>query len=70
MSDDLVKRLRDEDPECGLRHSLAMEAADRIEELEAALRDVLDAWENSVVIAEVWRAIDTARAALGGKKDG
>jgi hypothetical protein len=33
MSDDLVKRLRDEDPECGLRHSIAMEAADRIEEL-------------------------------------
>lgn len=31
--DDLVKRLRAEDPECGLRHSLAMEAADYIEEL-------------------------------------
>jgi hypothetical protein len=33
MNDDLVKRLRAEDPECGLRHSLAMEAADCIEEL-------------------------------------
>jgi hypothetical protein len=31
---DLVKRLRAEDPECGMRHSLAMEAADYIEELE------------------------------------
>ena len=31
---DIVKRLRAEDPECGLRHSLAMEAADCIEELE------------------------------------
>ena len=30
---DIVKRLRAEDPECGLRHSLAMEAADCIEEL-------------------------------------
>ena len=73
--DDLVKRLRDEDPECGLRHSLAMEAADRIEQLEAALRDVIDAWD--------WWQVDTydrcgsvpddairnARAALGEKKD-
>lgn len=67
MTDDLVKRLRAKDPECGLRHSLAWEAADRIDQLEAALRDVLDAWENSVVIAEVWRAIDTARATLGEK---
>ncbi len=68
MTDDLVKRLRDlvndDDTEM-----LAWEAADRIEQLEAALRDVLDAWENSVVIAEVWRAIDTARVALGEEDD-
>jgi len=30
VTDDLVNRLRAEDPECGLRHSLAMEAADCI----------------------------------------
>lgn len=34
---DIVKRLRAEDPECGLRHSLASEAADRIEFLEREL---------------------------------
>jgi hypothetical protein len=28
---DIVERLRAEDPECGLRHSIAMEAADLIE---------------------------------------
>lgn len=37
MSDDIVKRLRAEDPECGLRHSLAMEAADEIERLRVWL---------------------------------
>ena len=37
MTDDLVKRLRAEDPETGLRLSIASEAADRIEELEKAL---------------------------------
>lgn len=31
---DLVKRLRAEDPECGLRHSLAMEVADYVENME------------------------------------
>ena len=30
MADDLVKRLRAEDPETGLRLSIASEAADRI----------------------------------------
>jgi hypothetical protein len=34
---DLVNRLRAEDPECGLRHSLAMEAADEIERLRVWL---------------------------------
>jgi hypothetical protein len=37
---DLVKRLRAEDPETGLRHSIASEAADRIEALEKALEKV------------------------------
>ena len=40
MTDDHVKRLRAEDPETGLRWSLASESADRIEELEAALRRI------------------------------
>ena len=35
--DDLVKRLRAEDPETGLRHSIASEAADRLECLERDL---------------------------------
>ena len=34
MSNDLVQRLRAEDPETGLRHSIASEAADCIEYLE------------------------------------
>ena len=42
MTDDLVKRLRAEDPETGLRLSIASEAADRIEKLEAALRIVME----------------------------
>lgn len=40
MNDDLVKRLRAEDPETGLRWSLASEAADRIEELNRAVLDL------------------------------
>ncbi len=42
MSDDLVQRLRAEDPETGLRHSIASEAADRIEALEKALCEIAD----------------------------
>jgi len=34
MRDSLIDRLRAEDPETGLRHSIASEAADRIEALE------------------------------------
>jgi hypothetical protein len=34
---DIVKRLRAEDPESGLRHSIAMEAADEIERLRMLL---------------------------------
>jgi hypothetical protein len=42
---DIVKRLRAEDPECGLRHSVAMEAADYIEALETAIDD----WSYAIV---------------------
>jgi DNA-binding MarR family transcriptional regulator len=35
---DIITRLRAEDAESGLRHSIATEAADRIEELEEELR--------------------------------
>ena len=40
--DDIVKRLRAEDPECGLRHSIAMEAADRIEQIKELYLDYVD----------------------------
>ena len=40
MTDDLVKRLRAENPETGLRWSLASESADRIEQLESALFNI------------------------------
>jgi hypothetical protein len=39
---DIVNRLRAEDPECGLRLSIAAEAADRIEELEGVLRQIAE----------------------------
>ena len=39
MRDSLIDRLRAEDPETGLRHSIASEAADRIEVLEKAICD-------------------------------
>jgi hypothetical protein len=42
MSDDLVKRLR-KNVMCG--DAVIEEAADRIEKLEAALRDLCDGWE-------------------------
>jgi hypothetical protein len=48
---DLVKRLRAEDPECGLRHSIAMEAADYIEALETAISE----WGYAIVD---WEGID------------
>jgi len=69
-TDDLVKRLRAEDPECGLRHSLAMEAADRIEQLQAALGHIY-AWYPISVTHPNTTLNDIrefARAALGEKK--
>lgn len=67
---DLVARLRAEDPETGLRWSIASEAADRIEQLEAALREVIElsrmrsphAWSSE---ADYFRI---ARTALEGKE--
>jgi hypothetical protein len=49
--DDLVERLRAEDPECGLRHSIAMEAADEIEKLQSnmteAMNHAVKAWKEN-----------------------
>jgi hypothetical protein len=64
MTDDLVKRLRDlvndDDTEM-----LAWEAADRIEQLEAALREICELPSVRMDESEI-----IARAALGEKKDG
>ena len=67
MSDDLVRRLREEENSfygthpCGLLH----EAADRIEQLEAALRSI----SNNTCCDNCREAALVARAALEGKKD-
>lgn len=67
MSDDLLKRLLNEDgkdlSEVEL-HALCKEAADRIKQLEAALREIaaLGFWDGD-------RAMDIARAALEGRAD-
>ena len=72
MSDDLVKRLRDNctcnfpDTPCGAEEECrnAFEGADRIEQLEAALRDLSDGWE----CCDVSKAMrEIARKALEGK---
>ena len=80
MTDDLVKRLRS--PEVfidtgGMISPVAYQAADRIEaqdkrnkELETALRNCCDKWENGNGICEWLEAVDEARTALGEKKDG
>ena len=72
MRDSLVDRLRAEDPETGLRHSIASEAADRIEQLENYLRLIA---EHPVDKSEQWETgckemRKVARLALGEKKDG
>ena len=63
MTDDLVKRLRywyeyDEDK----INDDCKEAADRIEQLEAALRETIMCWNYE-------QCAELARAALGEKKD-
>ena len=67
---DIVNRLR-----VGIHTSvnplaLTNEAADRIEQLEAALLNIYDKWENGVGICDVIDAMAAARSALGEKKDG
>jgi len=52
MADDLVKRLRAEDPETGLRLSIASEAADRIEQLEAAYAQQQQVWSDAIARAD------------------
>jgi len=76
VSDDLVKRLRVNIHTSVDPLALTNEAADRIEalekrnkELEAALRNCCDKWENGNGICEWLEAVDEARAALGEKKD-
>jgi hypothetical protein len=68
MSDDLVKRLRDwSEYDEGKINDAREEAADLIEQLEAAMRKIIDAYEYSVVGP---CQINIARAALREKKDG
>lgn len=65
MSDDLVKQLRasKESGDPWDAWNLAIEAADRIEQLEAALREIADLgfWDGD-------RACLIARSALAGEK--
>jgi hypothetical protein len=44
--------------------------AARVDELEMALRNCCDKWENGNGVCEWMEAVDEARAALGEKKDG
>ena len=68
MTDDLVHRLRS--PNCD--GCDVEEAADRIEQLEAALREIEDALESpnkGHELTDIEYAKCRARAALGEKKD-
>ena len=67
MSDDLVKRLRDETISCNLWciYPLCIEAASRIEKLEAALQAVIRYAGNA---GDDYLA-DKARKTLEGKDD-
>lgn len=73
MADDLLARLRVFHEYDADKSSLICEAADRIEQLEAALRDVIDSWDWWQVdtydrcASVAGDAIATARAALEGK---
>ena len=79
MTDDLVKRLRKVEPDAPgertrwHRNPDGPEAADRIEALEAALRDIASGKYSGVVLTSFPPkdpAVERARAALGEKKDG
>ena len=71
MTDDLVKRLRKVEPDAPgertrwYRNPDGQEAADRIEQLEAALRDLCDKWECCTVLEAMQRF---AREALEGER--
>ena len=77
MTDDLVKRLRKVEPDAPgertrwYRNPDGPEAADRIEQLEAALREIADQIEKYDLPAEVvtWFVLQKARKALEGKDD-
>ena len=79
MTDDLVKRLREEIVLERLsfgcvsmrRNPDGLEAADRIEQLEAALREIVAMTPDPEFgTLPIESAIKVARAALGEKKDG
>ena len=68
MTDDLVKRLRDwSEYDEGKINDAREEAADRIEQLEAALLAVVN-WQNGVGGLAWFEVAEHARAALAGEK--
>jgi len=76
MSDDLVRRLRKVEPDAPgertrwYRNPDGPEAANRIEQLEAALREIACDGEDCHCQAPQYCSYGIARAALGEKKDG
>jgi len=79
MTDDLVKRLREVKDWWREPGRTAEQAADRIEQLEAALRKIIsnnpihgDTGSASIkdIVDAIIRSSTIARAALGEKKDG
>ena len=67
MTDDLMKRLRKRGEFVGTTPAMCNEAADRIEQLEAALRDIACTCSTG---CGGQHSECRARAALGEKKDG
>jgi hypothetical protein len=76
MSDDLVRRLRKVEPDAPgertrwYRNPDGPEAANRIEQLEAALREIACDGEDCHCQAPQYCSYGIARLALGEKKDG
>ena len=71
MTDDLVKRLRwraESNANCLCGNPVCDEAADRIEKLEAALREIVDLSKGMSYLLGFTPA-DIARKALEGKDD-
>ena len=61
MIDDLVRRLRAENPNTGLRWSLASESADRIEEMAELLKDIYskcDCWSATDVRSKISKVLN------------